>query len=177
MTTQLHTDPQPITAQPTDPQPANKEPEMSETHYRQPGFFTKHVFNRLVARSTKLGISIYGSRVLETKGRKSGEPRRTPVNPLHLDGQEYLVSPRGMTQWIRNAKADDGRVVLILGRRRHEYVIHEVTGDERIPVLRAYLRKWKMEVGVFFGGVGPDSTDAELAAIADRHPVFTLEAR
>jgi deazaflavin-dependent oxidoreductase (nitroreductase family) len=164
------------TARTAQPRPA-EEVTMTETHYQRPGAFTKHVFNRLVAVSTRLGISVIGSRVLETRGRKSGQPRRTPVNLLRLDGAEYLVAPRGVTDWVRNARADHGNVVLILGHRRHDYVAHELTGDQRIPILRAYLKKWKMEVGVFFGGVGPDSTDAELAAIADRHPVFVLEPR
>jgi deazaflavin-dependent oxidoreductase (nitroreductase family) len=150
---------------------------MTDTHYQRPGIFTRHVFNRLVATSTRLGISVVGSRVLETKGRRSGQPRRTPVNLLRFDSAEYLVAPRGITDWVRNARADEGRVTLILGRRRRDFVAHELLGDERIPVLRAYLKKWKAEVGMFFGGVGPDSTDAELAAVADRHPVFRLEAR
>ena len=50
----------------------------------------------------------------------------------------------------------------------------ELTEEEKVPVLRAYLRRWKAEVGVFFEGVGPDSTDEELGAIAPRHPVFSL---
>jgi deazaflavin-dependent oxidoreductase (nitroreductase family) len=149
---------------------------MSDTHYQRPGVFTKQVLNRLVAISTGLGISVIGSRILETKGRKSGQPRRTPVNLLRLDDAEYLVAPRGITDWVRNARADDGKVVLILGRKRRDFVAHELSGDERIPILRAYLKKWKAEVGMFFDGVGSDSTDAELAAIADSHPVFRLEA-
>ena len=144
------------------------------THYQQPGFFTKHVFNRVVALSTRLGISVWGSRVLETKGRRSGQARQTPVNLLTVDGRQLLVAPRGVTDWVRNARADGGRIVLILGRRRRPYVLREVEGDDRLPILRAYLRRWRMEVGIFFGGVGPDSTDAELAAIADNHPVFEL---
>jgi deazaflavin-dependent oxidoreductase (nitroreductase family) len=108
------------------------------------------------------------------KGRRSGQPRRTPVNLLTIDGRQLLVAPRGVTDWVRNTRADGGRVVLILGRRRQSYVLREVEGDDRLPILRSYLRRWKWEVGAFFGGVGPDSTDAELAAIADAHPVFEL---
>ena len=52
---------------------------------------------------------------------------------------------------------------------------HELADADKIDVLRAYLRRWKAEVGVFFDGVGPDSTDEELAAIAPRHPVFLLD--
>jgi hypothetical protein len=50
----------------------------------------------------------------------------------------------------------------------------EVTDDEKPPLLRAYLKKWKFEVGAFFGGVGPDSSDDELRRIAPDHPAFRL---
>jgi hypothetical protein len=45
-----------------------------------------------------------------------------------------------------------------------------------VPVLRAYLQRWKAEVGVFFEGVGPDSSEGEIRAIASKHPVFRLES-
>jgi deazaflavin-dependent oxidoreductase (nitroreductase family) len=144
-------------------------------HYRQPGWFTRNVFNRAVAFLTRRGLSVWGSRVLEVRGRSTGEPRRTPVNLLTLDGRQYLVSPRGEGQWVRNARAAGGRVATLLGERREEWVARELTGDDKVPVLRAYLRKWKAEVGVFFDGVSADSSDEELAAIAHRHPVFALE--
>jgi hypothetical protein len=50
-----------------------------------------------------------------------------------------------------------------------------VWGSRVLEVLRAYLRRWKAEVGVFFDGVTADSTDDDIAAIAPRHPVFLLE--
>jgi deazaflavin-dependent oxidoreductase (nitroreductase family) len=143
-------------------------------HYRAPGWFTKHVFNRAVAGLTRLGISVLGSRVLEVKGRKTGAARRTPVNLLVLGDARYLVSPRGDGQWVRNVRADGGRLDLLLGRHRTHYVATELEGSAKIPVLRAYLKRWKAEVGVFFDGVGPEATDDEVAAIAPRHPVFVL---
>src|ERR1700759_85248 len=134
------------------------------THYQAPGWFTRNVFNRCVARLTRMGVSVLGSRVLETRGRQSGLPRRTPVNLLTVDGHEYLVSPRGHTQWVRNVRADDGRLTLILGRGRQNYVAHELAADDArtTQILRAYLKRWKAEVGVFFDGTGPDSSDTEL---------------
>lgn len=150
---------------------------MSDTSYQSPGWFTRNVFNRAVARLTRLGVSVWGSRVLEARGRTSGQPRTTPVNLLRLEDADYLVSARGTTQWVRNVRADGGRLVLILGRRRDPRVATEVNGDDAVPVLRAYLRRWKMEVGAFFGGVGPDATDAELAAVVADHPVFRLNDR
>ena len=149
---------------------------MPEQHYRKPGWFTTHVFNRMVAGLTQAGISVLGSRVLEVRGRKSGLARRTPVNLLTLDGRQYLVSPRGETEWVRNVRADDGKLDLLLGRRRQHYRGQEVADADKVVVLRGYLRRWKAEVGVFFDGVGPDSTDEQIRDIAGKHPVFQLEA-
>lgn len=146
---------------------------MAET-FKEPGWFTKHVFNPLVAGATKLGMPLAGSRVLEVKGRKSGEWRKTPVNPLEFEGDRYLVAPRGNTQWVRNMRASGGGR-LVRGRRVEEFTATEVPDSQRPPLLRAYLEKWKWEVGVFFDGVGPDSSDEELRRIAPDHPAFRID--
>jgi deazaflavin-dependent oxidoreductase (nitroreductase family) len=142
--------------------------------YVRPGWFTTHVFNRIVAGLTRLGLSVLGSRVLEVRGRTSGEPRRVPVNLLTVDGERYLVAPRGETQWVRNLRASGGKGTLLLGRRREPFVATELDDDEKPRLLRAYLKRWKAEVGVFFDGVGPDSSDDELRRIAPNHPVFSI---
>ena len=132
------------------------------------------MFNRAVAALTRVGLSVAGSRVLEVRGRKTGEPRRTPVNLLTLEGARYLVAPRGHTQWVRNLRAQgEGR--LLLGRRAERFAAVELPDDDKVPILRAYLERWKWEVGAFFGGVGADSADAELRHIAPGHPIFRIE--
>jgi deazaflavin-dependent oxidoreductase (nitroreductase family) len=146
---------------------------VQQPRYVRPGWFTTQVFNRLVAALTRLGVSVAGSRVLEVRGRKSGEPRRTPVNPLNFEGERYLVAPRGTTQWVRNLRAS-GEGLLLVGRRAEVFTATEIPDDEKPPLLRAYLKRWKWEVGAFFGGVGPDSSDAELRRIAPDHPAFRL---
>jgi deazaflavin-dependent oxidoreductase (nitroreductase family) len=146
----------------------------SMRHYREPGWFTRHVFNGAVAGLTRLGVSVWGSRVLEVKGRRSGELRRTPVNLLTIGRTQYVVSPRGEGQWVRNVRAAGGRLDLLVGRRRTHYVAAELPDEDKVPVLRAYLARWKVETGVFFDGVGPDASDESIAAIAHRHPVFVL---
>jgi hypothetical protein len=140
----------------------------------RPDWFTRNVFNRVVNLLMRLGISVMGSRVLEHKGRRSGVLHHTPVNLLAIEGTDYLVAPRGETEWVRNVRAADGQLTLILGRRRDHRSAIEVPVGERTDILRTYLRRWKFEVGMFFDGVGPDSSDAEFAAVADRHPVFAL---
>jgi hypothetical protein len=98
------------------------------------------------------------------------------VNLLVFEGREYLVAPRGEAQWVRNVRAAGGELDLLVGRRRTHRVATELGDDVKIPVLRAYLKRWKAEVGVFFDGVGPDSADAQIRAIAPRHPVFLLDS-
>jgi deazaflavin-dependent oxidoreductase (nitroreductase family) len=145
--------------------------------YRRPGPIMRKLTNPLLVLAMRLGISVWGSRVLEVRGRKSGEVRRTPVNLLGFEGQEYLVAPRGETQWVRNVRADEGRLTLILGHRRDERTVTELSDDEKPPLLRAYLRRWKAEVGMFFEGVGAESSDEELRRIAPKHPVFRLDEK
>ena len=144
------------------------------TRYQQPDWFTRHVFNRVVALLTRAGISVLGSRVLAVRGRRSGAWYTTPVNLLAVDGARYLVAPRGNTQWVRNLRAA-GTGRLLLGRRTQSFRATELGDDEKPPLLRVYLRRWKWEVGAFFGGVGPDAPEADLRRIAPDHPVFRID--
>ena len=83
-------------------------------------------------------MSLVGSRVLEVRGRKSGEWRRTPVNPLNYEGERYIVAPRGETQWVRNLRASgEGRSAE--GPQDEEFTATDLPDDEKLPLLRAYL--------------------------------------
>jgi deazaflavin-dependent oxidoreductase (nitroreductase family) len=144
-------------------------------HYRAPGWFTRKIFNPTVAFLTRRGVSVLGSRVLAVRGRTSGEWRTTPVNLLEYEGTRYLVAPRGEAQWVRNLRVA-GTGQLRVGKKVEDFRARELGDDEKVPMLRAYLKRWKLEVGVFFEGVGPDSTDDELRTIAPRHPVFEVLA-
>ena len=143
-------------------------------HYQKPDWFTKNVFNRFVAFCTRLGISVWGSRVLRVRGRKSGQWRSSPVNLLTYDGHQYLVAPRGHTQWVRNVR-ESGGGELVLGRRAQPFRAVEIADEHKVPILRDYLKRWKFEVGIFFGGVSAESSDAELRRIAPDHPVFRVD--
>jgi deazaflavin-dependent oxidoreductase (nitroreductase family) len=145
-----------------------------ETRYLEPDWFTRNIFNRAVRGLTRLGISVYGSRELRVRGRQSGEWRSTPVNLLTVDGQRYLVAPRGVTQWVRNLRAaGDGE--LRVGRRVEAFRADELPDDVKGPILREYLRKWKFEIGMFFPkGIDANSSDEQLAAIAPGFPVFRV---
>jgi deazaflavin-dependent oxidoreductase (nitroreductase family) len=146
---------------------------LADRHYRAPSWFDRKLMNPLIAGATRLGLSAWGSRILEVRGRKSGESRRNPVNPLDFDGGRYLVAPRGHTQWVRNLRAA-GEGQLLLGGHREHFTAVELADAEKEPILRAYLRRWRWEVGQFFQGVGPDSPSEDLQRIAPDHPVFRI---
>lgn len=143
--------------------------------YLEPGWITKHVFNRAMRRMTKMGMSIRGSRELRVQGRVSGEWRSVPVNPLTIGSTQYLVAPRGMTEWVRNLRVA-GHGELRIGSRVEPFTATELNDTSKPEILREYLRRWKAEVGVFFDGIGPDATAEELAAIASGYPVFVIQA-
>ena len=149
---------------------------MTETineRYLQPGWFTQHVVNRGIRRLARLGLSPKGLRELRVRGRKTGEWRTVAVNLLELDGARYLVAPRGTTEWVRNIRVAGGGELRV-GRRTEEFAIREVTDDEKAPVLREYLVRWKAEVKVFFDGIDEHATDEQLAEIAPGFPVFEV---
>ncbi|MFC5948175.1 nitroreductase family deazaflavin-dependent oxidoreductase [Pseudonocardia lutea] len=131
------------------------------------------VFNRVVAALTRAGISVMGSRVLAVRGRTSGQWRTVPVNLLVVEGERYLVAPRGHTQWVRNLRAA-GTGELRLGRRVEAFTATELDDEEKLPVLREYLRKWAWEVGAFFEGIDKDSPDEVLRAAAPGFPAFRI---
>ncbi len=141
--------------------------------YDKPSFFTKSVANALVMLLTRLGISAGGANTLVVRGRKSGEPRSVPVNPLDHEGARYLVAPRGNTEWVRNLRAA-GEGELRLGSKRETIKTTEVIDNAEKPaIIGAYLQKW---AGATKGSFGVDETasDEELASIAPNHPVFRI---
>lgn len=146
---------------------------MSATdRYLEPGRGAR-MLNQVIAGLTRLGVSVWGSRVLAVRGRSSGEWRTVPVNLLVVDGQRYLVAPRGVTQWVRNLRAAGGGELRV-GRRVEAFAVDELADEAKPAVLRAYLERWAFEVGAFFDGVDATSSDEELRAIAPGYPVFRV---
>lgn len=132
--------------------------------------------NSAIAALTRIGISVWGARMLYVRGRRSGEWRATPVNLLTHQEDRYLVAPRGETQWVRNLRVA-GAGELRLGRRIEPFASTEIADRDKPAVLRAYLQRWKFELGVFFDGVGPDAPEEELRRIAPGYPVFRISGR
>jgi F420H(2)-dependent quinone reductase len=129
--------------------------------------------NGLIRGLAETGISVAGTRALRVRGRKTGKLRGVVINLLRVDGRDYVVSPRGTTQWARNARAA-GSVELGPRWRSREVRIVEVGDDAKPPLLKRYLDRWYWEVKGHVGGLTPQSTDHEMRAAAPSIPIFEL---
>ena len=119
------------------------------------------------------GISVAGTRALRVRGRKTGKLRGVVINLMTVDGRDFVVSPRGNTQWVRNARAA-GRVEMGPRWRSREVRVSEVDDDAKPDLLKLYLERWYWEVKGHVGGLTPASTDAQIRAVAPSIPVFQL---
>jgi deazaflavin-dependent oxidoreductase (nitroreductase family) len=146
---------------------------MMTVRYDEPTLAAKG-FNELFRWLAEAGISISGTKALRVRGRKTGKLRGVVINLLTADGRDYVVSPRGNTQWVRNARAA-GVVEMGPRWRRREVRIVEVADDAKPELLRRYLDRWFWEVKGHVGGLTPDSSDADLRAAAPSIPVFELQ--
>lgn len=131
------------------------------------------LFNRVFGFLAGVGIAPSFIYLLEVKGRKSGKIYSTAVNLMELDGKQFLVAPRGRTQWVQNAEAA-GEVTLKRGVRRR-FRLRSLEDSEKPQVLKAYLTNYKSAVKKFFP-IPPGAPLEEFAKIAGGYPVFELTA-
>jgi len=129
--------------------------------------------NALIRFLAEAGISIAGTRALRVRGRKTGKRRGVVINLLTVDGRDYVVSPRGNTQWARNARSA-GVVEMGPRWRSRDVRIAEVADDGKPRLLKPYLDRWYWEVKGHAGGLTPQSTDDEIRSVAPSIPVFEL---
>lgn len=140
--------------------------------YDHPGRGAR-IFNEAIRRLAEVGISIQGSTAVQVRGRTSGRLRGVVVNVLTVEGRRYLVSPRGNTQWARNARSA-GEVEVGPRRRSRTHAIAEVPDAAKPELLKPYLDRWYWQVKGHIGGLTPRSTREEMNRAAPSIPVFEL---
>lgn len=128
--------------------------------------------NKLMGKLAEWGLGPSYMVQLTVRGRKSGKRYSTPVNLLNVDGNEYLVAPRGTTSWVRNARAA-GEVTLTQKRNSQTVKLEEVPNAAKPPLLKAYLEQYKSAVQQYFA-VQAGAGVSEFEAIVDEHPVFRV---
>ena len=144
------------------------------TRYEEPNRAARAA-NAAIRWLAEMGISIAGTRALRVRGRKSGKQRGVVINLLTVDGVDYLVSPRGNTQWARNVRAA-GVVEMGPSWRSERLRVSEVDDAAKPEVLRRYLARWYWQVKGYVAGLTPESSDEQLRAAAPSIPVFVLAA-
>lgn len=146
---------------------------MSENTLRPPRYLKP--MNRLMKAVQKLGIPTGPAMVLTVPGRRSGQPRSTPMTPFDYRGGLYVVAGYPGADWAANARAA-GAGTLARGRRRQQVRIVELTADDARPVLREF--PVKVPVGVAFAkrsGLVRDGSPDEFEALAGRLAVFRFD--
>jgi deazaflavin-dependent oxidoreductase (nitroreductase family) len=131
--------------------------------------------NKVMMAVQRLGIPTGPAMVLTVPGRKSGQPRSTPMTPFEFEGGLYVVAGYPGADWAANARAA-GSGTLARGRRSREVKIVELTAEQARPVLREFPRK--VPVGVSFAkrsGMVRDGTSDEFEALAGRLAVFRFD--
>ena len=134
----------------------------------------ERVFNRIFGILVGLGLGFSYNYLLQVKGRKSGRIYSTPINLLEMDGNRFLVAPRGRTQWVRNAEAA-GEVTLKKGSVRQRFRLRPIPDTDKLRILKAYLDRFKSEVQRYFP-VAAGSPGESFRELADSYPAFELTA-
>lgn len=119
-----------------------------------------------------VGFGRHPTYLLTVPGRKSGEPRTTPVSVVERDGKRYLFAPYGVVDWVRNLQAA-GAAILTRGRRTEEIRATELPSSEAGLVLKAFIESGN-PMGLFFGVTGESSREEFEQAVVS-HPVFLLQ--
>ena len=139
--------------------------------FREPTPIEKF-FNRVMGSLVSIGLAPSHMRLLQVRGRKSGRLYSTPVDLLEIAGKLYLVAPRGRTQWVRNAEAA-GEVVLKRGSDQRKFRLRPLSAEEKPPILKAYLDRFKTEVQRYFP-IAAGSTPDKFVPITSNYPAFEL---
>ena len=132
----------------------------------------ERIFNRVWGFLIGLGLGFSYNYLLQVRGRKSGKLYSTPIDLLELEGKQYLVAPRGRTQWVRNAEASS-EVTLKKGTRRQAFGLRSLPEAEKLPILKAYLDRFKTEVQRYFHVPAGSPPDA-FQSVAENYPAFEL---
>ncbi len=135
----------------------------------------ERIFNRVFGFLVGLGLGFPYNYLLQVRGRKSGKIYSTPINLLELNGKQFLVAPRGRTQWVRNAEAA-GEVTLKRRGRQQRYGLRSLSDAEKPPILKAYLDAFKKEVERYFP-VPAGSPPEAFQELSQSYPAFELIPR
>ena len=125
-------------------------------------------FNTFLKSLIRLGVPAGNTVVITVPGRKTGQPRSTPIT-LEVDGaRRYAMAPYGEVAWVQNVRAAGGRASLKSRGREETVRLHEVAA----PLLKRYMESFARVVPYF--ETKPGDPVERFAAEAGKHPVFEV---
>jgi deazaflavin-dependent oxidoreductase (nitroreductase family) len=133
--------------------------------------------NKVVIQMSRLGMSFGGESpvVLTVPGRTSGRERSTPVTPMSVDGQEYVVAGFPGADWVANVRAA-GQARLARGRNVRRVNMVELSTDDARPLLRVFPTEVPTGVGFMKrAGLVTEGRPEEFEALAGRCAVFRVD--
>jgi deazaflavin-dependent oxidoreductase (nitroreductase family) len=133
------------------------------------------VISRLLSGAPQpLGEGGLALRVLQNRGRVSGQPRRTPVGVTQLNGWDYLVSPGPRRDWVRNLHTQPECALLAGDDVSHRRAV-PVDGDEAAAAVATYLSAMQAPWAARSFPVAQDAGRAEITRHLDALAVFRLD--
>jgi deazaflavin-dependent oxidoreductase (nitroreductase family) len=131
------------------------------------------VGNAVAATMLRLGLPMGPMYLLTVRGRKSGQPRSTPLAILERDGARYIIAVYGVSDWVRNLRAA-GTATLTRGRRKDAITVTELSPKEAAIILKAMSGGGPGFLRNYFATT-PASSLEEFEREAMRHPVFRVD--
>jgi deazaflavin-dependent oxidoreductase (nitroreductase family) len=136
-------------------------------------------FNRITQRLLGAGIPLGPNALITIRGRKSGEPRTTPIAIVEIEGRRWVQSPFGDVNWVRNLRAS-GQATLTIGKQRELVTAIELTPEGAAgffrDVLGPYVRRLPLGKWMIGSVLGAKDILEDPVAAGERHPVFELHA-
>jgi deazaflavin-dependent oxidoreductase (nitroreductase family) len=142
-------------------------------HGRAPWWVT--LFNPITRPLLAAGLPLGFNGLLTVRGRTTGLPRTTPLAIIDVDGRQWIWSPWGEVQWVRNLRAAGHGTITVRGRPA-EVRATELDPTERVRFFRDVLAP--VARGIPFGSRfirAVDGVDlADPVGAADGRVVFEL---
>jgi deazaflavin-dependent oxidoreductase (nitroreductase family) len=163
-----------------DPQEDTSMAVSTKSETRVPSFVG--LFNPIARRLLGAGVPMGPNALITVRGRKSGEPRTTPVALVEIDGKRWVIGTFGQTHWVRNLRAA-GEATITVGKRQESVSATELTEPETAAflsdVLVPFVRHIPLGLGSFMIGtvLGARDIIEDPVASAPQHPVFEIHGR
>ncbi len=136
------------------------------------------LFNPIARQLLQIGVPLGPNGMITVRGRKTGEPRTTPVAFVDIGGRRWIQSPFGEVNWVRNLRAAREATVTVKQRTERVEAV-ELSPSEKATffkeILGPYIRALRFG-GLITGALGLGDVLSDPAGAAQRHPVFELTA-